>query len=88
MKENMQIRKEKRINSVLLWIQTLLFVGIIILLASSLFLPLLLFPLQVLIVLLLFTMGYNNYKLYKRKCFTPVYVGIGILYLITLLFGW
>ena len=32
--------------------------------------------------LLLFNLGYNNYKIYKRKYMTPIYVFFGIIVLV------
>ena len=87
-KLNFQNLKNKRIDSVSLFVQIILLAEIIILLFASIMVPFLLIPLQFLIVLLLFAMGYNNYKIFKRKGFTIVYFGFGIAYLIALLLGW
>lgn len=32
--------------------------------------------------LLLFNLGYNNYKIYKRKYMTPIYIIFGIIVLV------
>lgn len=42
---------------------------------------------QILIGLLMFAIGYNNHKIYKRKYMTPVYFGLGIVIILTSLFS-
>ena len=32
-------------------------------------------------------MGYNNYKVYKRKAFTLIYIIIGLYFLVTAIIG-
>lgn len=41
---------------------------------------------QILIGLLMFVIGYNNHKLYKRKYMTPIYIGLGIVIICSALF--
>lgn len=41
---------------------------------------------QILIGLLMFVIGYNNYKVYKRKYMTPIYIGLGIIIILTIFF--
>lgn len=42
---------------------------------------------QILIGLLMFVIGYNNHKIYKRKYMTPIYIGLGIVIISAALFG-
>ena len=41
---------------------------------------------QILIGLLMFVIGYNNHRIYKRKYMTPVYIGLGIVIICSALF--
>ncbi len=41
---------------------------------------------QILTGLLMFVISYNNYKIYKRKYMTPIYLGLGIVIICTVLF--
>lgn len=51
----------------------------IITLFSDLFMP----TLYVIISMILFTMAYNNIKIFKKKYMTPVYIIVGLFVLIT-----
>ena len=42
---------------------------------------------QILIGLLMFIIGYNNHKIYKRKYMTYVYIGLGIIIICSTLFA-
>lgn len=57
----------------------LLIIFAIIDLMSDKFMP----AFYAIIVMLMFTMAYNNKKIYKRKYMTPIYVVVGIFVLIT-----
>ena len=41
---------------------------------------------QILIGLLMFVIGFNNHKIYKRKYMTPIYLGLGIVIICSALF--
>ncbi len=41
---------------------------------------------QILIGLLMFVIGYNNHRIYKRKYMTPIYIGLGIVIICSALF--
>ena len=41
---------------------------------------------QILIGLLMFVIGYNNHRIYKRKYMTPVYIWLGIVIICSALF--
>lgn len=51
----------------------------IITLFSDLFMP----TLYVILSMILFTMAYNNIKIFKKKYMTPVYIIVGLFVLIT-----
>lgn len=57
----------------------LLIIFAIIDLMSDKFMP----AFYAIIVMLMFTMAYNNKKIYKRKYMTPIYIVVGIFVLIT-----
>lgn len=42
---------------------------------------------QIIIGLLMFVIAYNNYKIYKRKYMTAVYIGLGIVIIASSLFA-
>lgn len=42
---------------------------------------------QILVGLLMFIIAYNNQKIYKRKYMTYVYLGLGIVIIVTSLFS-
>ncbi len=42
---------------------------------------------NVILGLVFMVMGYNNYKVYKRKAFTLIYIIIGLYFLITAIIG-
>ena len=41
---------------------------------------------QILIGILMFVIGFNNHKIYKRKYMTPIYLGLGIVIICSALF--
>lgn len=41
---------------------------------------------EILVGILMFVIAYNNQKLYKRKYMTPIYIGLGIIIIATVLF--
>ncbi len=41
---------------------------------------------EVLLGLLMFTIAYNNHKIYKRKYATAIYIGLGIVLIASVLF--
>ena len=41
---------------------------------------------QIIIGLLMFVIAYNNYKVYKRKYMTAIYLGLGIVIIVSALF--
>lgn len=41
---------------------------------------------QILIGLLMFVIGFNNHRIYKRKYMTPIYIGLGIVIICSALF--
>ena len=57
----------------------LLIIFAIIDLMSDKFMP----AFYAIIVMLMFTMAYNNNRIYKRKYMTPIYIVVGIFVLIT-----
>ncbi len=82
-----KLRRKERVYSLGLFIQFVLLIAMMILAICTLFVYEFKMTLQILIVLLLLTMGYNNHTIFKRKGFTLLYIGAGIAYLSTILFG-
>ncbi|MCI5552311.1 MAG: hypothetical protein MR388_00540 [Tenericutes bacterium] len=68
------------------WIQAILTALIVIFLIINFFVPVLLI-LEILFILTLLVMSYNNYKIYKRKGFTILYIVAAILVLLGMLYG-
>lgn len=68
------------------WIQAILTALIVIFLIINFFVPVLLI-LEILFILTLLVMSYNNYKIYKRKGFTILYIIAAILVLLGMLYG-
>ena len=68
------------------WIQAILTALIIIFLIINIFTPVL-FLLEILFILTLLVMSYNNYKIYKRKGFTILYIVAAILVLLGMFYG-
>lgn len=91
MKENKtvfeRLKGKESIYSLGLFIQFLLLIALIILAVCTLFVSEFKIALQVLVVLLLFTMGYNNHTIFKRKGFTLLYIIAGFAFLFTTIMG-
>lgn len=68
------------------WIQAILTALIVIFLIINFFVPVLLI-LEILFILTLLVMSYNNYQIYKRKGFTILYIVAAILVLLGMLYG-
>lgn len=51
----------------------------VISLISELFIP----TVYIIVTMILFTMAYNNIKIFKKKYMTPIYIIVGIFVLIT-----
>ena len=68
------------------WIQAILTALIVIFLIINFFVPVLLI-LEIIFILTLLVMSYNNYKIYKRKGFTILYIVAAILVLLGMLYG-
>lgn len=68
------------------WIQAILTALIVIFLIINFFTPVL-FLLEILFILTLLVMSYNNYKIYKRKGFTILYIVAAILVLLGMFYG-
>ncbi len=79
--------RKKSINSLGIFVQFVLLVALSIIMVSTLFVSEFQIIAKILLVLLLFTMGYNNHKTFKRKGFTVFYVATGFAFLFTIVFG-
>ncbi len=82
-----RLKGKEAIYSLGLFIQFVLLIAMIILAICTLFVPEFKVALQVLVVLLLFTMGYNNHTVFKRKGFTLLYIIAGFAFLFTIIMG-
>ena len=77
----------KKINSIAILLQCLLLVITIILAIISIFINKFLYITEISMSFLLFIIAYNNSSIYKRKSFSVLYVVIGILILISSIWG-
>lgn len=91
MKENKtvfeKLKGKESIYSLGLFIQFVLLIALIILAVCTLFVSEFRVSLQVLVVLLLFTIGYNNHTIFQRKGFTLLYMIAGFAFLFTIIMG-
>lgn len=81
--KNQPINTTTKKSQLGLWIQAILCIcgltSLIISLLESAFIPLT----EILVAFCLFTMAYNNQKLYKRNTMTYIYIGFGLFLIIT-----
>ncbi len=91
MKENStvfeRLKGREAIYSSGLFFQFVLLIALIILAVCTLFVSEFKVALQVLVVLLLLTMGFNNHTIFKRKGFTLLYIIAGFAFLFTTITG-
>ena len=73
-------------NNIWLFIQAILTTCVVIFLAINLFLNIELL-IKIFLILTLLVMSYNNYKVYKRKCFTILYLIASLIVLIGIFYG-
>ena len=74
------------IKNIGMWIQAILVALVIIFLIINLFIPVELI-ISILLILTLLVMSFNNYKVYKRKGFTIIYLIFALLVLIGIFYG-
>lgn len=77
----------EKIDNTGIFLQIVLFSFITISLVVSVFINEFINVTYGLLSLCMFVMSYNNYKLYKRKYFTPIYFVFGIILMITTIIG-
>ena len=73
-------------NNIWLFIQAILTTCVVIFLAINLFLNVELL-IKIFLILTLLIMSYNNYKIYKRKSFTILYLIASLIGLIGIFYG-
>lgn len=73
-------------NNIWLFIQAILTTCVVIFLAINLFLNVELL-IKIFLILTLLIMSYNNYKIYKRKSFTILYLIASLIVLIGIFYG-
>lgn len=69
----------KRIDSLGIFLQLVLFAAVIISFITSIFIGPLLAVTYALMALILFVLSYNNYTIYKHKFMTVIYLVFGVL---------
>lgn len=74
------------IRNIGMWIQAILVSLVVIFLIINFFIPVELI-ISILLFLTLLIMSFNNYKVYKRKGFTILYLIFAILVLIGIFYG-
>lgn len=77
----------KKIDNIGLFLQCVLTSAVVISLITSIFIGPLLLVTYALTSLILFTLAYNNYTIYKRKYMTVIYFIFGFLVLISTFIG-
>lgn len=82
-----KLKGKEPIYSLGLFVQFILLIVFIILAICALFVYEFQLVLQIIVVLLLFTMGYNNHTIFKRKGFTLLYIAAGFAFLFTIIMG-
>ena len=75
-----------KMNNIWLFIQAILTTCVVIFLAINLFLNVELL-IKIFLILTLLIMSYNNYKIYKRKGFTILYLIASLIVLIEIIYG-
>ena len=75
-----------KMNNIWLFIQAILTTCVVIFLAINLFLNIELL-IKIFLILTLLVMSYNNYKIYKRKGFTILYLIASLIVLIGIFYG-
>lgn len=75
-----------KMNNIWLFIQAILTTCVVIFLAINLFLNVELL-IKIFLILTLLIMSYNNYKIYKRKGFTILYLIASLIVLIGIFYG-
>lgn len=75
-----------KMNNIWLFIQAILTTCVVIFLAINLFLNVELL-IKIFLILTLLIMSYNNYKIYKRKGFTILYLIASLIVLIGIIYG-
>ena len=78
----------ERVDSPGLFVQFVLMIAIVILAICTLFVYELNYVLQGMVVLLLFTMAYNNHQTFHRRRFTVLYIATGIALAIVATYGY
>ena len=73
-------------NNIWLFIQAILTTCVVIFLTINLFLNIELL-IKIFLILTLLVMSYNNYKIYKRKGFTILYLIASLIVLIGIFYG-
>ena len=77
----------KKIDNIGIFLQCVLTSAVVISLITSIFIGPLLLVTYALTSLILFTLAYNNYTIYKRKYMTVIYFIFGFLVLISTFIG-
>ena len=77
----------KKIDNIGIFLQAVLTSAAVISIITSIFIGPLSIVTNALIALILFTLCYNNYTIYKRKFLTPIYFIAGVAMTITIIIG-
>ena len=80
------ISMNKRIDNIGIFLQAVLTSATVISIITSIFIGPLSIVTNALIALILFTLCYNNYTIYKRKFLTPIYFLAGLAMTIAIVF--
>ena len=86
--EEITLEEAESVYHVSLLAQTICVVGILAISILAIFEHSFTIPIEVLVGITLFFMAYNNYKLFKRKNLTIVYIIFGIISFITGIVGY
>ena len=77
-----QLLEKESVNNTSLFVQVIVLVLLVIISISSLFVKEFAVSVKALLAMLLLTMAYNNYFIFRRKGFTIIYSLVGVFFMI------
>lgn len=77
-----KLLEKEAVNNTSLFVQVIVLVLLVILSISSIFVKEFAVSVKALLAILLLTMAYNNYFIFKRKGFTLIYSLVGLFFMV------
>ena len=78
-----KLLEKEAVNNTSLFVQAIVLVLLVIVSISSLFVQEFAVSVKALLAILLLTMAYNNYFIFRRKGFTLIYSLVGLFFMVT-----